>query len=308
MLSSLVKPARVAALVGVLAIAGCFKSDQTITVYPDGSGKIQAKATVLGMMAQMIKMGGGPGGPGGGPDGEKADPFDILKQNTGDKVYWTNLKAEDGPAGEYILSGVGYFEDMNQIVTKEGEKNMSFKKEGDGYVFEMKGQFDELSKGMPGGDAPEGGKMSPEQEQQQKQMLEMMKGMMAGFDMKMRVVMPGTVKSAIGLKAGEGREASFALGEKEILAIMDKKQEPPKEMRVVSGPADDKALEAEIATFKKELADAKVVAEQAAAEKKAKGAEKGAKKGGEGKPGAEGGKAEGGEKKPAGGEKKGGDF
>jgi hypothetical protein len=288
-------------LVALAASSGCLKSDETITVYPDGSGKIQMKTTLLGMMAQMVKAGGpgamgGMGGPGGGGRGGRngpADPFDLIKKNAGSKVYWTNLKAEDGASGEYTLSGTGYFEDVNQLNGRE--RQISFKKDekGEGYVFEMKGQLpDDLTQGMGGGmGKDDGGKQSPEQEQMQKQMMEMMKGMLAGFDMKVKVIMPGAVTAAEGLKAADkgSREAVFALGEKDVQAIMEKKQEPPKEMRVTSGAPDQAALDKEMAAFKQELADAK--AAQEAAKSAAKPAEKA---------------PEGGDKKPAdGGEKKG---
>ena len=271
---SLLKYASSAVVLVALAASGCLKSDETITVYPDGSGKIQMKTTLLGMMAQMAKM-GGPGGMGGGPGmggpggGQPQDPFELLKKNVGKNVYWTNLATEDGAQGEYTLSGTGYFEDVNQLNGKE--RQVSFKKDdaGDGYVFEMKG---ELPSELSGAGGEMGGKKgTPEQEQMQKQMADMMKSMMAGFDMKVKVVMPGAVKTATGLKAVEdgSREAVFALGEKDLQAIMDKKQEPPKEMRVVSKAADTKALETELATFKKELADAKASSQKEAADKKA---------------------------------------
>jgi hypothetical protein len=299
LLSKLARPAVALVAALSLAAAGCIKSDEKITIYPDGSGKIQLRTTLLGMMAQMAKMGGqmggpgGPGGAGGGMGGAPQDPFEVLKKSVEGKVYWTNLKAEDGPQGEYMLSGTGYFEDVNQLKRENG--SMSFKKNeaGDGYVFAMKGQMpEELTGGAaPGAD----GKLTPEQEQMQKQMLEMMKGMITGFDMKVTVTMPGQVTSAEGMKAGEGREgreAIFALGEKDLLAIMEKKQEPPKEMKVNSKLGDEKYINDELTAFKKELADAKAASEKEAAEKAAKKPEK--------KPEP----ATGGEKPPAGGETK----
>ena len=271
-MQSLLRLARPAAAAVVLASAltGCLKSDQTITVYPDSSGKIQMKTTLLGMMAQMAKM-GGPGGQMGGPGGapaEKPDPFEILKKDVGGKVYWANLKAEDGTDGSYTLSGTGYFESVNDIQRDQGK--MTFTKDAatGGYLLEMKPEIPNEITGEKKEGAPE---LTPEQEQMQKQMLEMMKGMMAGFDMKVTIVMPGNVTKAEGMKATEGtRNATFALGEKELLAIMEKKEKPPKEMKVTSGPADDKALEGELATFKKELADAKANAAKEAEEKAAK--------------------------------------
>src|SRR5262249_36591548 len=150
------------------------------------------------------------------------------------------------------------------------ERQISFKKDekGEGYIFAMKGQLpDDLTQGMGGGmgGGDGDGKKSPEQEQMQKQMMEMMKGMLAGFDMKAKGIMPGAVTAAEGLKAADkgSREAVFALGEKDLQAIMEKKQEPPKEMRVTSSAPDQAALEKEMAAFKQELADAKAAQEAA---------------------------------------------
>ncbi|HVY61888.1 MAG TPA: hypothetical protein VHF22_09555 [Planctomycetota bacterium] len=291
-------------LVALAASSGCLKSDETITVYPDGSGKIQMKTTLLGMMAQMVKAGGmgGMGGMGGGPGGRRGgqqpqDPIDMIKKDF-KNVYWTDLKSEDGPSGELILSGTAYFDDVNRVGT--GEQKISFKKDeaGDGHKLDLmlsNRLQDQLKQGM-GGDDDGGGKQTPEQEQMAKQAKEMVKAMLAGFDVKVKVVMPGAVKSADGMKAtGEGsREALFALGEKDVEAMMDKKQEAPKsEMHIVSA-APDAALDKEIEAFKKELAAAK---EAAAAKGDSGAAKKPAEKPAE-KPAD---KPEGGEKK---GEKK----
>jgi hypothetical protein len=313
---SLLVAAKAAVIVVALSTAGCLKSDDTITIYPDGSGKIDTKMTFIGMMAQMIKMGGNmqpPGGEGGAP--EKADPFTPLKKNFDGSVYWKNLKAEDGAEGQYTLSGQGYFEDVNKIKKEQGQ--VSFKKNEDGSTtFAMKS--DDLNGPMGGG--KDGKELSPEQEQMQKQMMESMKPMLAGLDMKVTVVMPGAVKNAAGFKASEGRKAIFSMDEKTLLAIMDKKQEPPKELSITAGPADEKTIADEMASFKKELAEAKVASEKEAADKKAddekKAAEKKAaaerrkaereRKKQEAEKGAKDGKE--GEKQPAGGEKKPQDF
>src|SRR6185503_7519834 len=62
---SLLVAAKAAVVVVALSTAGCLKSDDTITIYPDGSGKIDTKMTFIGLMAQMIKMGGNMAPPGG---------------------------------------------------------------------------------------------------------------------------------------------------------------------------------------------------------------------------------------------------
>ena len=276
-LSTLVKMAVPAVLAAALSLTGCLKSDETITLYPDGSGKIQLKTTLLGMMAQMAKMGGMPGEEGQGGGAGKADPFKAIKDGFGGKVYWANLKAEDGPNGEYMLSGTGYFENVNDVQRKNGK--ISFQKDpaGEGHLFELAGEMPNELSGGPGADGPEA--------EQQKQMQEMMKGMLAGFDMKVTVVMPGAVKTAEGMKPTEGRNAVFALTEKDVLAIMDKKMTPPKEMKVTSGAPG--SLDTEIAAFKEELAKAKAASAEGAKPAPAAPKGEGEKKAPEGDKGGE---------------------
>lgn len=237
-----------------IALSGCIKSEQTFTIYPDGAGKVEIKQTLMGMMAQMMKAGGQMGGQPG-QEGMQADPFEMLKKGVEGKVYWTDLKTADGPAGEYVISGTGYFENINDVKPEKG--SLSFKKNEDGgYTFSMTQDLDELKQGMPGMEgAPEGQTLTPEQEAQQQQMMAMMKGMLAGFEMKVSVVMPGEIKSAEGMKPDQGRRALFQMGEQDVIAMMEKKKEPPKEMKVVSGPAS--GLDAEMEQFKKSLAAAK---------------------------------------------------
>jgi hypothetical protein len=253
-----------AALVAALATAGCLKSDETITIYPDGSGKIQLKTTLTGMMAQMAKMGAQGGMQGmGGPGGEAPDPFKTIKDSLGGQVYWANLESKDGPAGEFMLSGTGYFEDINKVERKNGKISFSKATTGEGYELHVEGDTDQLKNGPLGGMGGDGddANKTPEQKQQEEMAKQMAKSMMAGFDMKLSVIMPGAVTAAEGMTPGEGRKAVFALGEKELIEIMDGKRQPPKAMKVSCGAADP-AVDGEMATFKKELAEAKAAAEK----------------------------------------------
>ena len=103
-----------------MALTGCIKSKQHWKIYPDGSGMVTVENELSGMMAQMVKMGGQMPGQEGG--GEAPYPFDMIKESVkGENIYWTNLESEDGPAGEYILRGTAYFEDINSVAT--GEEN-----------------------------------------------------------------------------------------------------------------------------------------------------------------------------------------
>ncbi len=238
----------------VLAFTACIKSEQVFTIYPDGSGKVEVKQTISGMMAQMMK-GGGPGGPQGG--GQQPDLADMVKKSMGGKVYWTDVSTSDGPNGEIVLSGTGYFEHVNDLKPEKGTIAFEASPDG-GYVFTMTQEIpDEMKGGMPGMGG-EGGKLTPEQEAQRQQAMQMMKAMMAGFEMKLAVVMPGEIKSADGLPATEGRKASLRIGEEDLQAFMEQKKQPPTQMKVVSGPAS--VGDEELSAFKKELESARAAA------------------------------------------------
>jgi hypothetical protein len=254
-------------LLAGIALSGCIKSEQTFTIYPDGSGKVEARQIVLGMMAQMLRAGGGmPGMEGaerhGGPRMPQ-NPYDLLKKGVRGKVYWTDLKTEDGPSGEMIVSGTAYFENVNELRPENG--SLAFEKTADGgFVFSMSQEIPErMKRSLSGLEGQKGEKPTPEEEAQRQQMVAMMKAMIAGFEMKISVVMPGEVKSAEGLSSTEGRRASLALGEQDVFDIMEKKKEPPSSLKVVSGPAS--ASEKEVTEFKKALAAAKEQAEKESA-------------------------------------------
>jgi hypothetical protein len=260
------------AIVSAIALTGCLKSNQTYTLYPDGSGKVEMKFTFLGMMAQMIKA-GGPQGMGGGDEGgpgggQKIDPYDAVKKNFSGKIYWANLHTEDGADGSYSVYGTGYFDDVNQLKPDKG--TISWTKNADGgNTFEITQETPDELKGMGGDDA----KKTPEQKQQEAQMKAMMKGMLAGFEMKIAVVMPGAVKSAEGMTPGEGRNAQVSMNEQDVQDIMDKKKTPPTKMKVVAGAPS--GLDDELAKFKKDLADAKANDGKAPAAEPKKDAPKG---------------------------------
>jgi hypothetical protein len=250
-----------------LALAGCIKSEQTFTIYPDGSGKVEINQTLMGMMASMMKGENPMGGDEDGAPGKKPDPFEMIRKGVGGKVYWTNLKTSDGPNGEFTISGTGYFENVNDIKPEKG--TLTFTKADDGgSIFEMTQEMpDELKGGGFPGMAPArpGEKPTPEEEAQRKQMMEMMKGMLAGFEARITVVMPGAVKSAEGMKPADGRKAEFKMTEQDMVGMMDsqKLDSIPTRFKVVS--AAPSGIDAEFEAFKKDLAAAKEASKAAPA-------------------------------------------
>jgi len=274
------------AFAATVSLSGCLKMTQSYTLYPDGSGKCDVKMTFMGMMANMMKMAKQMGPDAMGPGGEKPeDPRDAVKNALKGKVYWDTIEEKDTEAETYTITGTGYFENVADVVLEDGPIN--FGPDGDGFKFSMK-QKGDLGEGMPGMPGMPGGEEgqdpnSPEAQQ----MKAMMKGMMAGFEVKISVQLPGAVKAVEGFSGQEGRVAFFKIGEEEFGKIMDKQLKLPELLTATSGPADA-GLQAEWDAFKTKLAEvkAKSLAAQAEAEKKAaeeaKKAEEEAKKAPEG--------------------------
>ncbi len=273
-------------------LSGCIKSKQHWTIYPDGSGKVEVENTLMGMMAQMVKMGGqmGPGAEGG----EAKDPLDMIRESVKGKVYWTQLETEDGPGGEFILRGVAYFDNIADVNTgEEGQNSVEWKKNADGtYTLVMTNE--DAAEGLPGLPPGMGGEdgdeenMSPEQKAQQQQMKAMMMGMLAGFEVSISFTGPGAAQAIEGFQAKDGRTATFRLGEEDVKKMMNKQLKPPTKMSATFA-APGEGFDAEFAAFKKALAEAKKNAQaQGGDDKDEEGDSEGGKKDDEGD--SEGGK------------------
>ena len=240
-------------LPAVLAIAcalgGCLKFKQEFVLMPDGSGKMLLTIATKPNPAA-------PGGEGGGITLEEMmseDPDKMGKDMPG-IVAMTRPKEEKKDGWTYLTFSA-YFDDFNKVAIKQGEGaeaetmfDGKFSKQGDGFVFELFGKGAGDAAGQLGGDdAP------PEAKAQLEAML---KQMLAGFEMKFGVKLPGAVKEISGFTVKEGREASFVLAEKDLAKPGDmKKMEAVKSMKAVSGASQ--VSEAELAAWKTEVAKAK---------------------------------------------------
>ena len=168
-------------------------------------------------------------------------------------VAVTRPKEEKKDGWTYITFSA-YFDDVNKMAEKvkeEGAPTMldaKFSKQGDGFVFELFGKgAGDAAKQLGGDDAP------PEAKAQIEAML---KEMLAGFEMKFGVKLPGAVTEVSGFTVKEGREASFSISEKDLAKADDmKKLENAKNMKAVCGPSQISA--ADQAAWKDEVAKAK---------------------------------------------------
>lgn len=233
------------------ALGGCLKMKQEFVVMPDGSGK----------MVMTIATKANPADPGGkGLTSEEMmseDPDKMGKEMPG-IVAMTRPKEEKKDGWTYITFAA-YFDDINKVAMKQGEGedaqtmlDAKFAKQGDGYVFELFGKgAGEAANQFGGDDSP------PELKAQMEQMI---KQMLAGFELKFAVKMPGAVTEVTGFSVKEGRDASFTIAEKDILKPADmKKLETVKSMKAVCGAstisaADQEAWKAEVAKAKEEWA------------------------------------------------------
>ena len=104
------------------------------------------------------------------------------------KVYWSNVRSGTNEKGESTASGVAYFEDLNQVMMDDWAFSFARDPAGEGYVLERKDTRPSSAK-------------SPQEQQQEKAMLQMLKPMLANAEMRVKVVMPGAVSR---LSAGSG--------------------------------------------------------------------------------------------------------
>jgi hypothetical protein len=237
--------APLACLVGLLA--GCLKMKEDLTIFPDGSGRL--------LITMSIKE-----------DNEMAkgkfteeeimseDPEKMLKEMPG-IVAFTRPKLEK-KGGFATVTMTAYFEDVSKvriIGESDGDgkalNEFKFRKEGEGFVFEVGG--DKVGEGLKELGADENA--PPELK---KQMEAMIKEMMKGFEFTVRVKMPGAVTSVETFQAKEGRTATFTVGEKDIAGPADmKKISGMNKLKAVCGPSQVSADEQ--AAFKAEMEKAK---------------------------------------------------
>lgn len=93
-------------------MTGCIQMDQKTTINPDGSGKLDIKATLdLGPLMGLMQQQGG--------ENAKADPshemlVGILAQTKGIDV-WKDAKSVKGADGKLTVTATGYFKDISKV-------------------------------------------------------------------------------------------------------------------------------------------------------------------------------------------------
>jgi hypothetical protein len=215
-----------ALLLASLVETGC-SGEETLTVYPDGSGKIERKLILTGPAAL-------------GPVANlKGRLFDKQGENFG-HVFWTPSRVERSP-GKQVLIMTGYFEDVTGVKPSFADAPPSFGRDGTGvYRLELPlaGAPDVAAEPVP----------------------PIARCLLASIHFTSTFVMPGTVLEAQGCAAEDGRRATFTIGGEELMAATQGRGRLPRRFVIISRPPDDRALAEELAAFRRELEAAKAAA------------------------------------------------
>jgi hypothetical protein len=199
----------------VLAASGCFKEKLTMTVYPDGTGKLAVEETIGKELAALKLRTDG--------DGAKKKAvaeklvYGTLSEYLG-VCAWTDLKVEVTADDEIKASATGYFEDVTKL-NPRGEAKWTKNADG-GFTFDMSfNRKDAL--GTPLSRHPE---RSPGYNflKQDDDMLEVGMDQLSGFKREWKVVMPGEVSDVTHVETKEGRNATYTLTDKEVVATLKK--------------------------------------------------------------------------------------
>ena len=239
----------VAALAFLFPMSGCVKLQEDFVVYPDGSGKVTMTVGISQAFIDKMKD-----MPGGGEGFEEETGLSSEDMDNTEGIVAFSKPAREKKDGWQTTTYTAYFEDINKVKfwKKEGEKKklqlaFEFKKDGEGHSLEVDDRFtaDENSD-----------KMDEMPDEAKAQIWDQVKPMLKGFEIYKAVKMPGTVTSAEGFGTKAGRLASNKVTEEAIKSLEDLgKYMKASKRKVVCGKSE--VSDADLAAFKKELAEAK---------------------------------------------------
>jgi hypothetical protein len=246
MIQKLLRAASLLAIVAfVFPATGCLRMKQDLLVFADGSGKMTFAIGVSQAFLDKLKE---MGGDSGFEEKMGIDPEDL---ETVEGIVAFAKPIEETRDGWRTFTVTAYFEDIGKVKfweKDEEEKKLqisfSFKKEGDGHVLEID---DRMMAGVKPDEMPEEAKA---------QIWDQVKDLLKGFEIATIVKMPGKVITADRYVNKDGRVASTKVTEESIKSLDDLgKNMNPAKRKVVCGR--NEASDADVASFKKELADAK---------------------------------------------------
>jgi len=237
-----VKRLLIAALI-LPAFAGCMKVREEFVVMPDGSGRL----TLIFSIEQK-----GEAGRFTEEELMEGDPDEIESKVRG--LVALSRPTSEKKDGVVRLRMSAYFDDLNAVKFMdegEGDKSkpkqeFSFRREGETFTLEVKGNL--LSE-----ETTERGGADPELAKQRD---EFFKSMFVGFEFRQDVKMPGRVTVIDGYQSKEDRLASYVVGEKDLQKAADQKKINAVSKFKVSC-AKSEITDVEAADFRKELEKAK---------------------------------------------------
>jgi hypothetical protein len=238
----------------LLAALGCEKLKTTLTVFPDGSGRIDFANTLGGhLTSAKLTM-----ADSDEKRQEAADQSIHRKLAMWDGVCaWTDVKSSvTGEGEERAIAGsaVGYFEDLSKLRCIDESLAHDFKwaknKDG-GFTFEEVTSPRKKDENAPRKD-PADSLLRKMSEEQLEMTISMTASLFDGLEIVRVVVMPGEVTEAAGAGKKEGRSATATFSDKDLGELVKKSYTRGAALRkkVDAGElAEDKAkaeLEAEL--------------------------------------------------------------
>lgn len=200
-------------LAAVLALSGCIKVDQTLSISPDGSGTLDMRygmsEQTLAQLEAMEQMAAGMKQQGMEVESESDSPLDFdeaqVRKKFADEKYegidLLNISSETRDGWRYMQLKLA-FDDLDSLKKTDFFKDsgLSITKGADGnYVLVQKPGSDEMD--MSGAGGGTGAAMD-------EKMVQGMAAMFAGLHIEMNVVVPGEVIESNATQV-EGNRASW---------------------------------------------------------------------------------------------------
>ncbi|MEZ0229795.1 MAG: hypothetical protein ACAI25_14300 [Planctomycetota bacterium] len=236
----------------LLAALGCEKERTTITVFPDGSGKIEIKDTLGKQISSFALM----MAEGDEKKQEVAAQTIHKKLATWEGVCaWSEVKAAVTDAEEISGSAVGYFEDISKLKRADETSLHEFKwtKNADGgFTIEETQSDKKKDEDAPKKD-PADSFLKKMPDEQLDMAVTMTTSMLEGLQIDRVIVMPGDVTEIAGAQKKEGRKATMTISDKELAELIKKSYKRGAELRkkIDDGETTEEKAKAELnAEFK----------------------------------------------------------
>jgi hypothetical protein len=236
----------------LLAALGCEKERTTITVFPDGSGKIEIKDTLGKQISSFALM--------MAESDEKKQ--EVAEQTIHKKLAtwegvcaWSDVKASVTDAEEISGSAVGYFEDVSKLKRSDESSTHEFRwtKNGDGGFTLEETQSDKKKDDNAAKKDPADSFLKSMPEEQLDMAVTMTTSMLEGLKIERVLVMPGDVTEIAGAQTKEGRKATMTISDKELGELIKKSYKRGAELRkkIDDGETTEEKAKAELnAEFK----------------------------------------------------------